>query len=114
MQEFYRLCGIRKARAHGLTQVELDRSRYPRGRSQIIDTEFSFTEFGSEADRQERFSHPPERCRGRTIRRFRRRDAFFAAVKHPVETAAAMSAKMLEAQRARSCSQGNATPAVEP
>ncbi len=106
MQEFYRLCGIRKPEHMGWTQVELDRSRYPRGRSQIIDTEFSFTEFGSEADRyMERF----EAIRRSVAEAERfvdsaRRDAFFAAVKYPVETAAAMSVKMLEAQRARSCS----------
>ncbi len=108
MQEFYRLCGIRKPEHMGWTQVELDRSRYPRGRSQVIDTEFSFTEFGSEADRyMERF----EAIRRSVAEAERfvdsaRRDAFFAAVKYPVETAAAMSVKMLEAQRARSCSQG--------
>lgn len=108
MREFYRLCGIRKPEHMGWTQVELDRSRYPRGRSQVIDTEFSFTEFGSEADRyMEQF----EAIR-RTVAEAEkhidsaRRDAFFAAVKYPVEAAAAMSVKMLEAQRARSCSQG--------
>lgn len=108
MQEFYRLCGIRKPEHMGWTQVELDRRLYPRGRSQVIDTEFSFTEFGSEADRyMEQF----EAIR-RTVadaERFvdsARRDAFFAAVKYPVEAAAAMSVKMLEAQRARSQAQG--------
>ena len=51
MHEFYRLCGIRKPEHMGWTQVELDKRRYPRGRSQVIDTEFSLTEFGGELDR---------------------------------------------------------------
>ncbi len=110
MQEFYRLCGIRKPEHMGWTQVELDRSRYPRGRSQVIDTEFSFKEFGSEADRyMEQF----EAIRRQVAEAERyvdpaRRDAFFAAVKYPVEAAAAMSVKMLEAQRARSYALGQA------
>lgn len=36
MHEFYRLCGIRKPEHMGWTQVELDKRRYPRGRSQVI------------------------------------------------------------------------------
>lgn len=110
MAEFYRLCSIRRPEHMGWTQVELDRRIYPRGRSQVIDTEFSFTEFGSEADRyMEQF----EAIR-RTVAEAEalvdpaRRDAFFAAVRYPVEAAAAMSVKMLEAQRARSFAQGQA------
>lgn len=38
MLEYYRLCGIRKPEHMGWTQVELDKSRYPRGRSQVINT----------------------------------------------------------------------------
>ena len=114
MQEFYRLCALRRPEHMGWTQVELDRRIYPRGRSQVIDTEFSFTEFGSEADRYiEQF----EAVR-RTVAEAaglvapERRDALFAAVQYPVEAAAAMCVKMLEAQRARSYAQGQADPSL--
>lgn len=108
MQEFYRLCGIRKPEHMGWTQVELDRRLYPRGRSQVIDTEFSFTEFGSEADRYMEQFEAIRRTVAETERFVdsARHDAFFAAVKYPVEAAAAMSVKMLEAQRARAQAQG--------
>ncbi|MDE6371565.1 MAG: glycosyl hydrolase 115 family protein, partial [Duncaniella sp.] len=52
MKEYYRLCAIRRPEHMGWSQVELsDRKVYPRGRSQVTDTEFSFTEMGNEADR---------------------------------------------------------------
>ena len=104
MKEFYRLCGIRKPEFMGWTQVELDKKLYPRGRSQVIDTEFSLTEFGNELDRylddykhvvrvvEETEALVPEH----------REDAFFAHVKYPLLSAAYMAIKMLEAQRARS------------
>ena len=51
MLEYYRLCGIRKPEHMGWTQVELsNRKVHPRGRSQVINTEFSLTEFGGELD----------------------------------------------------------------
>ena len=51
MHHFYRLCGIRKPEFMGWTQVELaDRKAYPRGRSQVVDTEFT-SEFGDELER---------------------------------------------------------------
>ena len=51
MREFYRLCGIRKPEFMGWSQVELDKKYYPRGRSQVVDTEFSEKEFGNELNR---------------------------------------------------------------
>lgn len=108
MEEYYRLCNIRRPEHLGWTQVELNRKLYPRGRSQVTDTEFSFTEFGDEADRYlEAYdsiiskveaiecSVPEER-----------RDTYFAQIKYPVTSAGLMARKMLEAQRARSFAMG--------
>ena len=104
MQEYYRLCAIRKPEFMGWSQVELpDRERYPLGLSQVSDTEFSFTEFGDEAQRHiDRF-----RAVRRTVGEAaalvpaRNRDAYFAAITYPVGAAESMAEKMLYAQRAR-------------
>ena len=104
MQEYYRLCAIRKPEFMGWSQVELpDKERYPLGLSQVADTEFSFTEFGDEAQRHiDRF-----RAVRRTVEEAaalvpaRARDAYFAAITYPVSAAESMAEKMLYAQRAR-------------
>ena len=116
MQEFYRLCGIRKPEFMGWTQVELaDRKAYPRGRSQVIDTEFSLTEFGNELERY--LADYAAICQSvlaveSTIRP-ELRDAFFAHIKYPVLAANAMAVKMLEAQKARSKYLGQTDKAME-
>ena len=104
MKEYYRLTAIRKPEFMGWTQVELDKKKYHRGWSPVVDTEFSLTAFGGELDRYltqwrsvtsaltDIESTLPDNLR----------DAFFSHVKYPVMSAAAMSRKMLEAQRARS------------
>ncbi|MFV0378496.1 MAG: glycosyl hydrolase 115 family protein, partial [Mangrovibacterium sp.] len=108
MLEYYRLCGIRKPEFMGWTQVELSKTKYARGMSPVIDSEFSLTEFGSELDRyledyqriqtivaDAELSIAPER-----------KDAFFSEVKYPLLSAGAMAVKMLEAQRARAIASG--------
>lgn len=107
MTEFYRLCGIRKPEFMGWTQVELDKKLHPRGRSQVIDTEFS-TAFGNELNRYLEDYHRIVAAVSdieKTIRP-ELRDAFFAHIKYPVECAAAMADKMLEAQKARQACMG--------
>ena len=115
MEQFYRLCGIRKPEFMGWTQVELDKKLYPRGRSQVIDTEFSESEFGNEMDRYliqyaeisqwvDRFA---EKVRPEL------RDAYFAHIQYPVKAAAAMAGKMLYAQKARSKYLGQTDKAME-
>jgi hypothetical protein len=104
MKEFYRLCAIRKPEFMGWTQVELaDRKAYPRGRSHVIDTEFT-DEFDGELERY--LSAYEHVCLGveeaETLIRPELKDAFFAHVKYPVLAARAMAVKMLEAQKARS------------
>ena len=116
MKEFYRLCAIRKPEFMGWTQVELaDRKAYPRGRSHVIDTEFSLTEFDNEvwhylSDYEHICLQVQEA--GRLIRP-ELKDAFFAHVKYPVLAARAMAAKMLEAQQARSKYQGQTDKEME-
>ena len=116
MKEFYRLCGIRKPEFMGWTQVELsDRKAYPRGRSHVVDTEFSLTEFGNELERY--IADYAAVCKTvadveKSIRP-ELKDAFFAHVKYPVLAANAMAVKMLEAQKARSKYQGQTDKAME-
>lgn len=115
MQEFYRLCGIRKPEFMGWTQVELDKKVYPRGRSQVIDTEFSESEFGNEMGRYLRDYH--NICvtvdKAEKLIRSELKDAFFAAVKYPTSAAFHMAGKMLYAQKARSKYMGQTDKAME-
>lgn len=108
MLEFYRLCGIRKPEHMGWTQVELDKKYYPRGRSQVIDTEFNPDAFGGELDRYlEDYA-----AVARTVKEVeqqidpRLKDAYFSHIKYQTLAAEAMAVKMLEAQRARSYATG--------
>ena len=115
MHEFYRLCGIRKPEFMGWTQVELDRKIYPRGRSQVIDTEFSQTEFGDELNSYLADYATICQAINETERLIRPelKDAYFAHIKYPVLAANAMAVKMLEAQKARSYYQGQSDRTME-
>lgn len=103
MKEFYRLCGIRKPEFMGWNQVELNKTKVWRGWSQVANTEFSESEFGNELQRYlddyEAIVRTVEKA-GKMVSKDRR-DAFFAQIQYPVNCAAAMAIKMLEAQRAR-------------
>ena len=115
MKEFYRLCGIRKPEFMGWTQVELDKKIYPRGRSQVIDTEFSESEFGNELNRY--LGDYAAICNTineveKTIRP-ELQDAYFAHIKYPVLASDAMARKMLYAQKARSRYLGQTDKAME-
>ena len=109
MMEFYRLCGIRKPEFMGWTQVELDKKLYARGWSPLKDTEFSLSEFGGELDRYlEAYENIKQTVADvEKIIPANRKDAFFSHIKYPVFSAAAMSTKMLEAQRARAIASGS-------
>jgi hypothetical protein len=109
MLEFYRLCSIRKPEFMGWNQVEVDKNKFSRGWSPVVDTEFSLTEFGDELDRYlESYDRIKEIIKAsENLIPAYRRDAFFAQIKYPVYSAAAMSRKMLEAQRARNIAAGN-------
>lgn len=115
MLEYYRLCGIRKPEHMGWTQVELsNRKVHPRGRSQVINTEFSLTEFGGELDR---YLESYEKVKTTVTEAEKlvtpdRKDAFYSHIKYQVFGASAMATKMLEAQRARSYSMGQCDEAL--
>lgn len=115
MEEYYRLCAMRKPEFMGWSQVELsDRQRYPNGLSKPVDTEFSFTEFGNEAQRYiDRFREIAE-CitEAEPLVPERSRNAYFAAVEYPVRSAALMAEKMLYAQLARSRAKTTYTPGI--
>lgn len=109
MLDFYRLCGIRKPEFMGWNQVELDKTKYIKGWSPTKNTDFNLTEFGGELDR---YLESYEAIKSILLEVEKsvpkeRKDAFFAQIKYPVFGAAAMSAKMLEAQRARSIFPGS-------
>lgn len=114
MRSFYRLCAQRRPEFMGWSQVELNKKYYQRGLSPVANTEFSFTEFGDEADRYlDDFQAvaaavdsiepmiAPERA-----------DAYFAAIKYPVKAACAHAVKLLEAQRARMKASGGSGPGL--
>ena len=109
MLEYYRLCAIRKPEFMGWSQVEVDKRKHARGWTPVIDTEFSLTEFGGELDRYlESYEHIKEiLTEVEASIPAERKDAFFAQIKYPVFGAAAMSTKMLEAQRARALAAAN-------
>lgn len=115
MLEYYRLCGIRKPEHMGWTQVELsNRKVHPRGRSQVINTEFSLTEFGGELDR---YLESYEKVKTTVTEAEKlvtpdRKDAFYSHIKYQVFGTSAMATKMLEAQRARSYSMGQCDEAL--
>lgn len=109
MLEYYRLCAIRRPEFMGWSRVEEDKRRYARGWTPIKDTEFSLTAFGGELDRYLEAYEGVKKVLSEVeaIIPAERQDAFFAQIKYPVFGAAAMSVKMLEAQRARALAAGN-------
>ncbi len=110
MRKFYNLAAKRRPEFMGWSQVELDKRTFNRGLSPVANTEFSFTEFGNEADRyMEEYQALAE-----TVAEVEKeispelRDAYFAAIKYPVTSAANHAVKILESQRARSIASGSA------
>ena len=93
MREFYRLNGIRRPEFMGWTQVELDKKKYPGGKSVPTTTEFTrkqafermndFAQIEATVDVYSQMI--PEYLQ----------DAYFAHVLYPVHASAAMTRKML-------------------
>jgi len=93
MKEFYRLNAIRKPEFMGWTQVELDKKKYPVGKSVPTTTEFTLKEayqrmadFAKIEAVVDVYEHMVPDYR---------KDAYFAHVLYPVHAAAAMTRKML-------------------
>ena len=103
MASFYRLSAMRKPEFMGWTQVELDKKKYARGWSPVVDSDFSMTEFGGELERYvNQYAVLCQKLKEISLDiRPELQDAYFAAVTYPVCAAAAMAEKQLEAQKAR-------------
>ena len=93
MKEYYRLCSIRKPEFMGWTQVELDKKRYPGGKSRVSEIPMTPQEAAARIADFERIKTMVANCR--TLIRPQLKDAFFAAIEYPVFAAAAMSRKLL-------------------
>ncbi len=101
MEKFYQLCAIRKPEFMGWTQTELDKKKYNRGLSLPKGTEFSETAFGGEMERYlEEYDRIEQAVLAAesTLRSKELKDAYFAHVLYPVQSAAAMAHKHLDAQ----------------
>jgi len=93
MKELYRLNAIRKPEFMGWTQVELNKNKYPGGKSVPTTTEFTLSEAAERlADfaKIETLVDVYQRMVPNALQ-----DAYFAAVLYPVHASAAMSRKML-------------------
>ena len=93
MHEWYRLNAIRRPEFMGWTQVELDKKRYPGGKSVPDRTEFSLTEAYQRMETFARIEATVDVYRPLVMEG--RQDAYFAHVLYPVHAAAAMTRKML-------------------
>jgi hypothetical protein len=93
MYEFYRLCGERRPEFMGFTQVELDKTKYHRGLSQVGNVSFTRHEA---AERMSAFSRIKANIiEAQAYIRPELADAFFAAIKYPVWAASAINTKIL-------------------
>ncbi len=93
MQQFYRLCGIRKPEFMGWTQVELDKKKYPGGKSHVTDIGLTRQEA---AERLESFGCLKaivDKCR--LLLRPELSNAYEAHIAYPIYAAAAMTRKIV-------------------
>ena len=93
MCELIRLNAIRRPEFMGWTQVELDKKRYPGGKSLPAATEFSQKEAYQRMEAFARIEATVETWRPLVMDG--RQEAYFAHVLYPVHAAAAMTRKML-------------------
>ena len=93
MRELCRLNAIRRPEFMGWTQVELDKRKYPGGKSIPSLTELTRDEARERMNDFARIEAIVDSC-GKTVPQ-RLQDAYFAHVLYPVHAAAAMTRKML-------------------
>ena len=108
MQTYYKLTGMRRPEFMGWTVLS-GKTPYGRDNMPVKNTEFNLEEFGNEVDRylgywQDACSQLDE---AEKLIPERLKDAFFSHVKYQVKAAAAMSKKLLEAQRANKIAKRN-------
>lgn len=97
MRELYRLNGIRRPEFMGWTQVELDKRRYPGGKSVPTTTELTPQEAVERMNDFARIEAVVDSCRPKVPQQLQ--DAYFAHVLYPVHASAAMTRKMLSDDR---------------
>ena len=105
MHEFYRLCGMRRPEFMGWNQVEVDKKLYDRGLSQVRNSDWTQEQCDWFEGRFAALDAKVEEI-GQALRP-ELADAYFAAIKYPIQAAAAHVEKMLEAQRARKYATGS-------
>ena len=105
MHEFFRLCGERRPEFMGFNQVEVDKKLYDRGLSQVRNSGWTAQQREDFLARFSRISKEVEAI-GKTIRP-ELADAYFTAIKYPVQASAAHAVKMLEAEKARQLANGS-------
>ena len=93
MQELYRLNAIRKPEFMGWTQVELDKKKYPGGKSLVGELELTRQEAAQRLEDFGRLKAVVDKCR--LLVKPELSDAYFAHVVYPVYAAAAMTRKVV-------------------
>ena len=105
MHEFFRLCGERRPEFLGFNQVEVDKKLYDRGLSQVRNSGWTTDQRENFLTRFLKISQEVETI-GMSVRP-ELADAYFTAIKYPVQASAAHAVKMLEAEKARLMATGS-------
>ena len=105
MHEFFRLCGERRPEFLGFNQVEVDKKLYDRGLSQVRNSGWTADQRENFLTRFSKISQEVEAI-GMSVRP-ELADAYFTAIKYPVQASAAHAVKMLEAEKARLMATGS-------
>ena len=93
MQEYYHQNAIRKPEFMGWTQVELDKKKYPGGKSLVGQVGFTRQEAADRLETFGRMKAVVDKCR--LLVRPELSDAYFAHVVYPVYASAAMTRKVV-------------------
>lgn len=93
MKELYRLCAIRKPEFMGWTQVELDKKKYPGGKSRVADIGLTRQEAAERLEAFGRLKAIVDKCR--LLVRPELADAYEAHIAYPIYAAAAMTRKIV-------------------
>lgn len=93
MKELYRLCAIRKPEFMGWTQVELDKKKYPGGKSRVADIGLTRQEAAERLEAFGRLKAIVDKCR--ILIRPELADAYEAHIAYPIYAAAAMTRKIV-------------------
>jgi hypothetical protein len=93
MKELYRLCAIRKPEFMGWTQVELDKKKYPGGKSRVADIGMTRQEAAERLEAFGRLKAIVDKCR--ILIRPELSDAYEAHIVYPIYAAAAMTRKIV-------------------